>query len=834
MPQGADYIFWIEDVDTGMIYNFDPVTQAVGLGTSKYVLRYSPEDWRTVAIQNVRNQFYKGVDRAVTVPLSFVGDGKRILSSIFTSKGLMNKTAICVGYQTLKYDQPGLPDGSIAFTTGGSPLQDGDNIGTISGPAGTVVYVRVDLTSAGSGDGIMGDITGSGNFWLVNMTAPGSVQVMGINIPANGDAVNINLSFINPSTTGAATIQICTATGDTSETGSYAYVYELLFRGQIDWLSYLHDGTKVTVSALEDGLVKYLKANEKTEYEYPLDQEGFIWVKLDGIRLHQELIYQNPTKINIRAGGNGTLIPCLLFKENGNSTGAYYTSENWEEVGASSSVRDHGLENYFISNIGEMAISDIRIVGRIEYKGKVRVAANATLQTRLLIVNEATPGLINSIPLHITQPALSVNEIRGFDYDITITLQPGDVATFWTNMTIIEGTAFEVQFTENSKFNVTFKTRALPTKVRCLRPQKLFELLVNSVTDGNYSASLSSFFDKNSDKVFTSGNGLRNLPDATIKISLYNFFLHWDCVDSVAMAEWDNNTVKLETEESLIDLDNPIILNSITGDSLKVSVLSDALFNELQIGYPELSNELGILNGKQEFNTKAVFSTNATVLGSKVLERISTVITSCYENELTRTATLLVSKDSGKDYKNDNKNFTMHIEKTSNPPDVGDIGVLEYFNVDRSLNSLVTAGLDEPESIFNLWFSPKRCIIRKGVELHGRFYLNDTEKLFFRTSDQNKDLVCDGVVESEDVVIGNLADQIMQPINLEISAPINLGEILLTGGYPLQSYVFNIDGKDYIGIMQKVSAEFSTRAKQIVLLRSSASNNLSNLNEYIG
>lgn len=66
----------------------------------------------------------------------------------------------------------------------------------------------------------------------------------------------------------------------------YGFWYEQLFRGEIDLSAIIHSDERVTAPTLEDGLPKYLKANENTTEEIP---EPDIKVKMDGIVLQNKV-----------------------------------------------------------------------------------------------------------------------------------------------------------------------------------------------------------------------------------------------------------------------------------------------------------------------------------------------------------------------------------------------------------------------------------------------------------------------------------------------------------------------------------------------------------------
>jgi len=150
------------------------------LKNKPYLLEFSPEGWDGIAVQNILNRRYWGIDRSVSVPLSYVQDGAKILKHILLNKGIEESVYLVIAKQEIDYT-PGV---------------------------------------------------------------------------------------------------------------SYGYWYKQIYRGEVDFSTYDHSGVKVTCNTLEDGLPKYLKANENTTYELPMNVADAIFVKMDGIKLHESINYQ--------------------------------------------------------------------------------------------------------------------------------------------------------------------------------------------------------------------------------------------------------------------------------------------------------------------------------------------------------------------------------------------------------------------------------------------------------------------------------------------------------------------------------------------------------------
>lgn len=706
--QGPQYIFCLQDKD----YNFWGIDSSgnVVLTSQPYFLQFSPAGWNEVAIQNIVNNVYKGIDRSVSLPFGYLGDG-----------------AIIIKY---------------------------------------IVYT------------------------------------LGANVPVFLTIASQQLEYV--------------------PTVSYKYWYKKIYRGGVDWKEFTHDSAKVTVTTLEDGLPRHLKANDKTVYEFPMDNPNAIFVKYDGIKLHESLNYIDVDGIDIQVGGstNGQLLPCFFVNSEGNNTGMVIESQAYEVVPISSNVFADALDNNILYNAGVTAIT-VAIAGTREFTVTERTASSAGLRFWIGVGSNGTS--VSSQALSATiGPLLGVTYT--IPYSVSVTLQPGEYAFMYAISNII-GTSCSYQFTENSRFGITFTTRFQPTYIRAFRGQYLFGLLIAKITGNEYAAAVSAFLEQYKTFVFTSGNAIRGIEDATIKLSLDIFWKFWDSIFSVALIT-NGLTVDIGEETVMIDYDY-IDLPEPEHKSFKVSFLNELFFNQLKIGFPEIRNEVGVLNGNDEVNSSVLFGTDST-FATGLLEKISTIRTSSYEQEQIRTAT---DGKNTTDFKNDNDVYAVHIEDELQPA-VGDNP--EHYNLDRELNALVTAGLLEPDTIFNLVFSPKRSINRQGASLRGRFWKSDSTMIYFRSGDKNTKMVCDGVVENADFAIGDLAAPVAYPWKFDFDAPVNQNPISLLELNPLRVFRFPLKGTYYTGLLQRISIQSATNKTQNIILRSTSTNDFTKLIKYTG
>ncbi len=795
--QNSDYIFSIQNKDFAF-WQIDK-SGSVTISNKPYFLDFAPAGWESIEIANIRNKKYWGIDRSVSAPLQYVRDGAQILKHILYNLGIEETVYLTISKQELDLDTA--PLGSINITTGGN-LNTGNNTGTITGIAGSTVYVKLAGSPAVYTTGYIGTTLVSG----IGMVIP-------VLIPPSG-SIDYNIF----SSSSANSLLLVNKSGNT--TAGYGFWYKQIYRGEVDLSTFMHNGSKVTCTTLEDGLPKFLKANENTVYELPMNVPDAIRVKMDGINLHQTAKYAITDGVDYQ---EGTIAPSFtLLGEDGDSVGVLDVSQTVVQIDPFNSPT--ALANYINTSLNYFQINtnlhpvDINITGKVSVKFNVSSSHDSYLYSK---IKSSWGQEWDIIPLLYPEPG------RTYDYDVNldITLQPGG-KLFLVNVSLTQMTSgYSYTFLPNSNFTTTFITRQKTTYIQAFRPQYIFEQLINKVTEGNYSAMVASYFTTHSNVVFTCGNAIRGFDDAVLKINFSDFFQFWDCFDSVGMTEKDGK-VNIDTKQKLIDRSNVIQLQPPGSGTFKISIAKEYLFNELEIGYPEIRNEIGVLNGNEEFNCKFLFSTGATKSPAK-LDKVSKIKASCYEIELIRVTKL--GKDTT-DNKADNDLFVLHIDNTMQPA-YGNIP--EHYQLDRTLNATAT-GLIEHLTVFNLFLSPKRNLLRNGEFIRSSLYLSDGKMLAYKSSDKNNKVVCNGVTEKADVSVGSLGNRFFYPVLLDGNFPAPHNLISLLDLNPLQVFGFSVDGTYYEGILNKVSISPASRKDQAYQFYSVQDNDLSKLEFYYG
>lgn len=715
MPQGSDYIFAIQSQDHRF---WKVVDRKVTVNAQPYFLDFAPAGWADIAVQNIRNKKYWGIDRTVTIPLTYVQDGAQILKYIFLNKGIEEPLYLVILEQQLDYE-PGI---------------------------------------------------------------------------------------------------------------GYTYWYKQRFRGEFDLSTYNHEGSTVKVTTLEDGLPKYLKANENTTIEFPMDVAEAINVKMDGIQLRENLKYRDIDGIDfsgVTVGTNG-FTPTFFIAAEGDHYGVDVNSQNLQNVTALSYTDKLLQTNCLIQNFNSTPLV-CTISGRVEFTCTNQTSPAWSLRIRYL---KSNLPIGNQNDYQVFSTGMTVGNTYGQDFSITVTLNQGE--RLYREGVFFGGISGNpaVVFTENSQFSISFISRKETTYIKAFRPQYLFSKLIDHITEGNYSAAVSDYFDRfngHGRVVFTCGNAIRGFSDALMKINWNDFFKFWDCYSSVGIIE-TGKEVDIADKQDLIDLTTIVDLAEPT--NLSLSVATDFLYNELEIGWPEVRNDVGALNGNEEFNTRFLFSMGTTRRPAR-MDKISKIGAGCYSVEKIRTTT--INKDTT-DYKSDNDVFALYLANPVLPtivPGVGDV-----WELDRSVNASAS-GLIEPDSVFNIPLSPHSNLNRNKRWLRSCTWLMDGRFLKYQSSDKNNkveftDPLFGPVIEKADENIGGMGDQFFVPLVMNITIPAPNDLIGLLDANPLQVYRFPFYGDYYMGIIQKVSTGLASNKEQQWELLPLPTTNLKKLEDYYG
>ena len=592
--------------------------------------------------------------------------------------------------------------------------------------------------------------------------------------------------------------------------GEYGFWYKLLTKLDVDLSTYNHDGFKVTCNLLEGGFPKYFKANKNTTYEIPLDDLA-VNVKMDGIVLHGAInneVLQKDYLLSPMAGVDNLYLSTFFTFNEGEQVGLLSNNVFGDVV----SGIDWTSDNWILKAVKG---TTVKFTGKIAFTYTGSSATTMQVLLNTVLEGESSPNQ----GFYLFNQAVTNGSTYEFDINQSVALVDGENVFITAN--VDGGTVIAHIIMQQNAIKIETATRKEVTYIKALRPIDLFARLIDKVTDGTIEVD-STLLDLEKHKVWTSGNGIRGLSDSFIKISLSDFFGFWDTYKDAGMTVKDGKVI-LERKVDLINNSDIKALGQIS--SLKVTPASDLMFNTLKIGYPDKQQEG--TNGKQSFNNTFEWSLGATRV-VKSLDKTCKVITDCYSVELTRVT--FDGKDTT-DSRQDNDPYILHIESTTRPA-VGDIP--EHFRLDRSLN-IGTTGLLEPDTVFNLALTPKRCMLNNGGYFRSVLDLMDTSIFKFTTSSKNNAVVCDGLIEKEDIPVGLIGTRYFKPyyFDFELIADNDLLDLLDEN--PLKVFSFqDVNNVTYKGIAEKVGIEPNYNKNQTYKLLCTSDTDLNPLIDYYG
>ncbi len=595
----------------------------------------------------------------------------------------------------------------------------------------------------------------------------------------------------------------------------YGYYYTQIYRGEVDLGQFQHDGPKVTGNLLEGGPVKYIRANEGVTQEIPFDNEA-ISVELTGIRLHQSANYLISNGALPNNLGGSTLQMDLLAIEAITSIGAT-TQQRIKTSNSASALWNLGQK--FLTT----GATSTEVTFEWDFYMTPELAAGITpiFGTRIILQCNilASDSSLNVVELQIIgggDPLLLYNRKHHFKGSLTISIPGNRVCVAY--MSAAGGANGNRDFTyftydNNGSFNIKYTYTHPSSYIQAYRPQTLLNKLAGLITEQQYTI-LSNALVEYKDVVVTCGDAIRGIADARIKTTFLQFFQAFNCIAGLGLG-MVGSQLRMEKKGFFIDYTDPIDLGEVR--DMVITPAQDHLYKIIRFGYA--NQDYDDVNGRQEFNTTTEWST-PNVRSNKVYEAISPYRADCYGIEFTR---INLEGKTTTDNSADNDVFLIHISESA-VPDIP----FTAFRLDRSLNPGAT-GLLEPNSVFNLFLSPARCLRRNGDFLHSFFYQQESKILKFQTIDKNREVSAGGVDEDADIPISSLATPLFTPNVMKFLTKGHPDLSVVLADDPLKSFTWLYGGVRWYGIPVEVSERVADKQAQEFTMLSAPHNDLTKL-----
>ena len=600
--------------------------------------------------------------------------------------------------------------------------------------------------------------------------------------------------------------------------------YSKYFSGELDFSRLVDEEFYVTCTAMDGSYMEKLKAKEDTTYEIDIDTHpDYFYIKMDGITLKSKIDFLTitepgptfPTDMFDNVRFDQFIRPTVVFFQ-GDTSGivGVPSSQNLELGPFVVSTMNFDNTNFFFKSTATSTFdiaTDFRVALRNDGVGG-GAQDPIKLEVRLLTITET--GGINSTVL-FTTPTFQPNNGSTTIYNINFTttglfLIKGIKVGLSLNVITAAGIShqnWEYDLAiEEGTISMEFETKLPESYIKALHPEKVFDSLVDSISE-NTVGKEASVLVTNKQMAVTSFDAVRGLDGSKIKTTFNDFFDSYTGILSLG-TYYDkiNNEHVIDNIANLYDsTTNMFDIGAVA--SATFEPLTEQMYSSFNIGYPEFNIEG--LNGKEAFNTKFEFSTPITRTQNKK-NYSSIYIASAFAIELTR-ANLDGKTSTSND--TDNDNCIIYTESTP----AGTYNGKDYYDLYRDPTMVIT-GLSFPDDMFNIPLSPKRNLLRNGALIHSFVHLMDSDYIKFQTSDRNQDLSTTlgavTITESADVLISDLDTALFLPIvaTIKCLVPIDIQSILDTNPYGYLS--FSWDGDDFKGFLLEASETPVSKASQ--------------------
>jgi hypothetical protein len=574
-----------------------------------------------------------------------------------------------------------------------------------------------------------------------------------------------------------------------------SWIHRLFYKGELDLSQAEDTDTAMQVNIMEGDLIKLFKANENTAYEIDIDVPEAVTIQMDGHFLNEKQNFLIPGGISF----TGNHIPYVSFiNKEGNAFGVAPYTVN----GKTGTPNVTTSPDFFLaSTIQSVAIGNL-LEGSVTFS-----TTNHGGPFSYTLIMQYSSGLIVTLA---TISGSAVGDTYTLPFSYQIDLLDGEEYFLYA---LSSGTPINYI---DSEFFVSFKSRYKTTYIKGLRPAYVAQKLLDKITGGGYTFNSTYLSTEWENLLITSGDGIRAYgstgalnPGFTapkLKISWSEFYEGYNVPCNLS-SFIRNQILNVEKKEDVFKPTIQQAMGEVT--DLVVNTAKDFHYNVVKVGYPNTDTE-GV-NGRDEFNVTQTYTSPITRV-SKVYELISKIIASMYEIEITR---INLDGKTTTDDNNDNRNFFLHVEKTSTTG--SGTQPATFYKLLRNTYTSVS-GLLNPASSFNLELHPELCLYRHGNMLRSIFYWQDAKDLVFQTSDKNGNVtVMNGAAKyigNKNIRIGILSAPLFIPLTLKYSSPMPYDFVQTMDSGPDGTFSIQYGGNALYGFPLDVGIQPANRPAQ--------------------
>lgn len=584
--------------------------------------------------------------------------------------------------------------------------------------------------------------------------------------------------------------------------------YETWYVGDLDFSDFVQGTSEVSINVMEGGPNKYLKAFENTIYDIPVDEDPQAFkILFDGMPFTNSIRYTVIENQRIAGQTEGAGIHYWL--------GVAIVQSEGSTEGVLVQDEDFAATTAFPNDLWFLHSETKNISVKIEGSIPVHCLTNNPLTFLLERINDGDFARNDTWILYET------HHDAGEDFTVLfnqiVDIQPTEKLYIRVNAGFESGLDDSFVLFEGT-FNVGYDVTFQATKGKAIYPLRLFQKLIEKITDGKYTGE-STLLQGLTDIGVASGQSIRNhegddnatVHGSVIRTNLSDFFKSFNRLGIGLGIR--GNVVFIEKWEYFFQ--DTVILELGVVDKCTFSVAKDIQFNTIKVG--QLNQTYDSINGKDEFAVTQQYTTPHTRV-VKELDLISPYRSDMYGIELTRLN--LYGKDTT-DNSADNDTFLINIEKVL----TGD-----SFKLNRPVFPDIS-GLLHPAGAFNILLSPKRALLENWSFIHSMLDKQDMNFVKFQSGEKNSELIAGGIIEKANVQIGDntLPNKKILPYYMKFttSVPLDLQELMTINPYGKISFIYQ--GIKLYGYLWDGGIKPATNDKQTWTLIASADNDMTKL-----
>lgn len=578
--------------------------------------------------------------------------------------------------------------------------------------------------------------------------------------------------------------------------------YEFCFKGDIDF-SKAEDGQdSFTATLMQAGPSARIKAYENVKYEYELTGDDVINMVLPGVPFEEESTSIITPVFN--AVGGERYIP-------GSNVARVFQSGFVETQNVSyERINDGGFSsspNWFVKANRDITV---QVSGRIKgsYDG-----GPASIRGYTIEIRDNTNAVVATL-----KDSNSQREPFDIDFNLPFNLLNGQKLFFYCR--IKSGNATRIFLDVESDFKVGYNNVSDPSPCKGIRMGDLFKRIIRRIAPGTQTASylLANTW---KDLMLTSGNAIREITDAKIKISLKEFFQTANSIDDAAMG-MEVGVLRLENKYYFARAFETVNIGKIGDDACKIEPAIEFMASRIKVGYDDKNTE--DKDGLSEYNSGQEWEMPLARVQNE-LNWVSAARADQYGIEKLRVKFNVLNEDN--------------TRGTDDTPSDNDTFMIDCFldgEVYRPILGTAyqsVTGLESEQAgrlAYNLRITPKKNLLRHGAYLRSIMNHMDSRYVNFASAVKNaklktvKDSV--GVKEDEDILVASLPDRYFTPDIANIRCKLPYSARRMIDANPFGYATFNWMGVTLKGYMLELSIDIAKNTEQELKLLLTNDNNL--------